>query len=133
MTSTIKISEKDKVFQLAYKVGWVGLIGRQINIQGIDFSFCHLKENNDEIIIRISEVNSGALILAVPVDIINSFILDTKEKLFAFYESELVPLVEAKIKENGIKKIQEEAEKVKKRMIKKFGDIPVIDDEEETE
>lgn len=123
-----KIHSNDRVFNLAYKDGWVGLIGTKITIQGIDFSFCHLKENNEEIIIRISEVNSGALILAVPVDIINAFILDTKEKLFAFYESELVPLIEAIIKENGIEKIREETEKVKKQMIKKFGDMPDISD-----
>ncbi|HAC1155073.1 TPA_asm: hypothetical protein GI696_03975 [Listeria monocytogenes] len=119
-----KIYSNNQIFQLAYKDGWVGLIGTQINIQGIDFSFCQLREN-DKLRIKISEVNSGALILAVTVDIINAFILDTKEKLFAFYESELVPLIEAIIKENGIEKIREETEKVKKQMIKKFGDMPI--------
>lgn len=120
-----KIHSNNQIFQLAFADGWVGLRGTQITVQGIDFSFCPLKQN-EKLIIKISEVKSGALILAVPIDIINTFILDTKEKLFAFYESELVPLVEAIIKGNGTEKIQEEAEKTKKQMIKKFGDMPII-------
>ncbi|EFR97184.1 Uncharacterised protein [Listeria ivanovii subsp. londoniensis] len=132
MTSTIKISKKDKVFQLAYKNGWVGLRGTKITIQGIDFAFCPLNENG-EAIITISEVSSGALMLAIPAPNLNTHILNTREKVIDFYENDLVPLVEAKIKENGIEKLQEEAEKVKKYMIKKFGDMPDIADVEVAE
>ncbi|ENZ1638683.1 hypothetical protein [Listeria monocytogenes] len=38
MTSTIKISEKDKVFQIATVAGWVEQTGMQVTIDGIDFA-----------------------------------------------------------------------------------------------
>ncbi|MBK2004045.1 hypothetical protein JI641_13675 [Listeria ivanovii subsp. londoniensis] len=127
-----KIYRKDRVFQLAYKDGWVGLKGTQITIQGIDFAFCPIKEHG-KLFINISEISSGALLFAIPVPNLIRYILNTRENTIEYYKDELVPFVETIIKENGIEKLQEEAEKVKKRMIKKFGNIPVIDEEEETE
>ncbi|EIA8103718.1 hypothetical protein ACK2EA_000032 [Listeria monocytogenes] len=37
MTNTIKIAEKDKMFQIATKSGWVMKMGMQVTIDGIDF------------------------------------------------------------------------------------------------
>lgn len=125
-----KIYRKDRVFQLAYKDGWVGLKGTQINIQGIDFSFCPLWVN-DKLRIKISEVGSGALLFEFPITHLIRCILTIREDLIEYYKDEIAPLVRLLIKKNGIEKIQEEAEKVKKRMIKNFGYMPVIDDEEE--
>ncbi|HFK7878697.1 TPA: hypothetical protein ACGX4J_001116 [Listeria monocytogenes] len=129
---SIKVYEKDKVFQLAYTAGWVGLQGTQINIQGIDFSFCPLWEN-DNLRIKISEVDSGVLLFEFPIPHLIRRILTIREDLIEYYEAEIVPIIELLIKENGIEKIQEEVEKAKKRMIKKFGDMPVIADVEVAE
>ncbi|HAC0714059.1 TPA_asm: hypothetical protein GYZ54_05950 [Listeria monocytogenes] len=122
---SIKVYEKDKIFQRATVAGWRPVQGTQINIQGIDFSFCPLWEN-DNLRIRISEVDSGALLFEFPIPHLIRRILTIREDLIEYYEAEIVPIIELLIKENGIEKIQEEAEKVKKYMTKKFGYMPII-------
>ncbi|HGQ6657666.1 TPA: hypothetical protein ACL05J_002134 [Listeria monocytogenes] len=41
---SIKVYEKDKIFQRATVAGWRPMQGTQINIQGIDFAFCPSKK-----------------------------------------------------------------------------------------
>ncbi|MBC1481581.1 MULTISPECIES: hypothetical protein [Listeria] len=127
-----KIYSKDRVFQLAYKNGWVGLKGTQITIQGIDFALCPLKEHG-KLIINISEVSSGALLFGIPVPNLKRHILNTRENAIEYYKVELVPIIESVIKENGIEKVKEEIAEEKKRMINIFGDRPLIADVELSE
>lgn len=127
-----KIHSNDQIFHLAYNDGWVGLRGTKINIQGLDFSFCPLWEN-DKLRIRISEVDSGALLFEIPIPRIISYIVNIREDLTEYYEAEIVPLIELLIKENGIEKIREETEKTKEYMTKRFGDMPDISDLEVSE
>ncbi|EDN8094803.1 hypothetical protein ACHWNZ_002879 [Listeria monocytogenes] len=122
-----KIYSNDQIFQLAYNDGWVGLRGTKINVQGIDFSFCPLWKN-DKLRIKISEVDTGALLFEIPIPRIISYIVNIREDLIEYYEAEIVPIIELLIDGNGIEKIREETEKVKKQMIRKFGDMPYISD-----
>lgn len=45
MTSTIKISEKDKVFQIATNNGWVAKMGTQVTIDGW-YRLCNLSRRD---------------------------------------------------------------------------------------
>ncbi|EKZ7015235.1 hypothetical protein QLI93_001592 [Listeria monocytogenes] len=58
MTSTIKIHEKDKVFQIATKEGWVEQTGLQAKVDGIDFAICPLKKGSNTFI-QVSEVEKA--------------------------------------------------------------------------
>ncbi|EHF3611472.1 hypothetical protein JSO15_002355, partial [Listeria innocua] len=79
MTSAIKISEKDKVFQIATEAGWVEQTGMQVTIDGIDFAIYPLKTQNDTFI-QVNEVDSGGVLINFPADFIDVFVLDTRDK-----------------------------------------------------
>ncbi|MHC5435218.1 hypothetical protein ACYREY_09385 [Listeria welshimeri] len=127
-----KIHSNDQIFHLAYKDGWVGLRGTKINIQGIDFSFCPLWYKNN-FILKISEVDSGALLFEFTIPYVMSCVVTIREDLIEYYVTKIVPIIELLIKENGIEKIREETEKTKEYMTKRFGDMPDISDLEVAE
>ncbi|EAE4326677.1 hypothetical protein E1X37_07160 [Listeria monocytogenes] len=127
MTSTIKISEKDKVFQIATVAGWVEQTGMQATIDGIDFAICPLK-NEKNAFIQVSEVKSGAALLRVPVNLIDIFILDTRDKAIEYYKYNVIPLIKKKVEFNGLDKFRKEVEKAKKYMVETHGERPEIKD-----
>ncbi|EHQ7203751.1 hypothetical protein KRC74_002881 [Listeria monocytogenes] len=130
MTSTIKISEKDKVFQIATEAGWVEQTGMQATIEGIDFAIYsfHAKSN---VFIQVSEVGSGAGMLTIPIDLLNLFALDTRDKAIEYYKDNVIPLIQKKIEVNGLDKFRKEVEKAKKYMVETHGERPQIKDFEE--
>ncbi|EAC8261180.1 TPA: hypothetical protein ACP2ND_002325 [Listeria monocytogenes] len=127
MTSTIKISEKDKVFQIATEAGWVEQTGMQVTIEGIDFAIYsfHAKSN---VFIQVSEVGSGAGMLTIPIDLLNLFALDTRDKAIEYYKYKVIPLIQKKIEANGLDKFRKEVEKAKKNMVETHGERPEIKD-----
>ncbi|HAM2086943.1 TPA: hypothetical protein IAD72_002860 [Listeria monocytogenes] len=130
MTSTIKISEKDKVFQIATEAGWVEQTGMQVTIAGIDFAIYPLKTQNDTFI-QVNEVESGAGMLTIPIDLLVLFISDTRDKAIEYYKDSVIPLIQKKIKANGLDKFRKEVEKAKKYMVETHGERPKIKDIEE--
>ncbi|EMZ3439726.1 hypothetical protein AAIM61_001585 [Listeria monocytogenes] len=130
MTSTIKISEKDKVFQIATVAGWVEQTGMQVTIDGIDFAIYpfHAKSN---VFIQVSEVGSGAGMLTIPIDLLNLFALDTRDKAIEYYKDNVIPLIQKKIEVNGLDKFRKEVEKAKKYMVETHGERPQIKNFEE--
>ncbi len=130
MTNTIKISEKDKVFQIATKSGWVEQTGMQATIEGIDFAIYsfHAKSN---VFIQVSEVGSGAGMLTIPIDLLNLFALDTRDKAIEYYKDNVIPLIQKKIEVNGLDKFRKEVEKAKKYMVETHGERPQIKNFEE--
>ncbi|EGJ3634291.1 hypothetical protein LNA66_002837 [Listeria monocytogenes] len=130
MTNTIKISEKDKVFQIATKSGWVVKAGMQVTIDGIDFAIYsfHAKSN---VFIQVSEVGSGAGMLTIPIDLLNLFALDTRDKAIEYYKDNVIPLIQKKIEVNGLDKFRKEVEKAKKYMVETHGERPQIKNFEE--
>ncbi|EJH3233649.1 hypothetical protein [Listeria innocua] len=127
MTNTIKISEKDKVFQIATKEGWIEQTGLQVTIEGIDFAIYsfHAKSN---VFIQVSEVGSGAGMLTIPIDLLNLFALDTRDKAIEYYKYNVIPLIQKKIEVNGLDKFRKEVEKAKSYMLEKYGEKPEIKD-----
>ncbi|ADB69254.1 TPA_asm: hypothetical protein GYO74_02675 [Listeria monocytogenes] len=130
MTSTIKISEKDKVFQIATEAGWVEQTGMQVTIAGIDFAIYPLKTQNDTFI-QVNEVESGAGMLTIPIDLLVLFISDTRDKAIEYYKDNVIPLIQKKIEVNGLDKFRKEVEKAKKYMVETHGERPEIKDIEE--
>ncbi|ALU80644.1 hypothetical protein [Listeria monocytogenes] len=130
MTSTIKISEKDKVFQIATEAGWVEQTGMQVTIAGIDFAIYPLKTQNDTFI-QVNEVESGAGMLTIPIDLLVLFISDTRDKAIEYYKDSVIPLIQKKIEANGLDKFRKEVEKTKKYMVETHGERPEIKDIEE--
>ncbi|MFH5555720.1 hypothetical protein ACHI0Q_07040 [Listeria monocytogenes] len=130
MTNTIKISEIDKVFQIATEAGWVEQTGMQVTIEGIDFAIYsfHAKSN---VFIQVSEVGSGAALLRVPVNLIDIFVLDTRDKAMEYYKETVIPLIQKKIEVNGLDKFRKEVEKAKKYMVETHGERPQIKNFEE--
>ncbi|EAC5011916.1 hypothetical protein BKL10_10465 [Listeria monocytogenes] len=130
MTNTIKISEKDKVFQIATKEGWIEQTGLQVTIEGIDFAIYsfHAKSN---VFIQVSEVGSGAGMLTIPIDLLNLFALDTRDKAIEYYKDNVIPLIQKKIEVNGLDKFRKEVEKAKKYMVETHGERPQIKNFEE--
>ncbi|MBC2114731.1 hypothetical protein HCA91_13140 [Listeria innocua] len=130
MTNTIKISEKDKVFQIATKEGWIEQTGLQVTIEGIDFAIYsfHAKSN---VFIQVSEVGSGAGMLTIPIDLLNLFALDTRDKAIEYYKYNVIPLIQKKIEVNGLDKFRKEVEKAKKYMVETHGERPQIKNFEE--
>ncbi|EOW1107187.1 hypothetical protein ACW07L_002853 [Listeria monocytogenes] len=130
MTSAIKISEKDKVFQIATEAGWVEQTGLQVTIEGIDFAIYsfHAKSN---VFIQVSEVGSGAGMLTIPIDLLNLFALDTRDKAIEYYKDNVIPLIQKKIEVNGLDKFRKEVEKAKKYMVETHGERPQIKNFEE--
>ncbi|EBF5204026.1 hypothetical protein FH000_10780 [Listeria monocytogenes] len=130
MTSTIKISEKDKVFQIATKKGWVEMYGMQVTIDGIDFAiYPFYAESN--VFIQVSEVESGGVLINFPVDFIDVFVLDARDKAIEYYKDNVIPLIQKKIEVNGLDKFRKEVEKAKKYMVETHGERPEIKDIEE--
>ncbi|ECQ0638348.1 hypothetical protein C3W72_12560 [Listeria monocytogenes] len=127
MTSTIKISEKDKVFQIATNNGWVAKMGTQVTIEGTDFAIYPLKTQNDTFI-QVNEVESGAGMLTIPIDLLVLFISDTRDKAIEYYKDNVIPLIQKKIEANGLDKFRKEVEKAKSYMLEKYGGRPEIKD-----
>ncbi|EOW8179562.1 hypothetical protein ACO0T1_002458 [Listeria monocytogenes] len=127
MTSAIKISEKDKVFQIATEAGWVEQTGMQVTIDGIDFAIYPLKTQNDTFI-QVNEVESGAGMLTIPIDLLVLFISDTRDKAIEYYKDNVIPLIQKKIEANGLDKFRKEVEKAKKYMVETRGERPEIKD-----
>ncbi|EMX4360880.1 hypothetical protein AAGS19_002972 [Listeria innocua] len=130
MTSTIKISEKDKVFQIATEAGWVEQTGMQVTIDGMDFAIYPFHAENN-IFIQVSEVDSGGVLINFPADFIDVFVLDTRDKAIEYYKDSVIPLIQKKIEANGLDKFRKEVEKTKKYMVETYGERPKIKDFEE--
>ncbi|HBJ9028194.1 TPA: hypothetical protein LEO04_001571 [Listeria monocytogenes] len=130
MTSTIKISEKDKVFQIATKSGWAVKVGMQVTIDGIDFAIYPFYAKSN-VFIQVSEVGSGAGMLTIPIDLLNLFALDTRDKAIEYYKDNVIPLIQKKIEVNGLDKFRKEVEKAKKYMVETHGERPQIKNFEE--
>ncbi|HBL5929327.1 TPA: hypothetical protein LR615_002880 [Listeria monocytogenes] len=130
MTSTIKISEKDKVFQIATEAGWVEQTGMQVTIGGMDFAIYPFHAENN-IFIQVSEVDSGGVLINFPADFIDVFVLDTRDKAIEYYKDSVIPLIQKKIEANGLDKFRKEVEKTKKYMVETYGERPKIKDFEE--
>lgn len=109
MTSTIKISEKDKVFQIATEAGWVEQTGMQVTIDGIDFAIYSFYAKSN-VFLQVSEVGSGAVMLTIPIDLLNLFALDTRDKAIEYYKDNVIPLIQKKIEVNGLDKFGKEVE-----------------------
>lgn len=127
MTSTIKISEKDKVFQIATEAGWVEQTGMQVTIDGMDFAIYPFHAENN-IFIQVSEVDSGGVLINFPADFIDVFVLDTRDKAIEYYKDSVIPLIQKKIEANGLDKFRKEVEKAKKYMVETHGERPEIKD-----
>ncbi|EBF5185458.1 TPA: hypothetical protein LWK44_001676 [Listeria innocua] len=127
MTSTIKISEIDKVFQIATEAGWVEQTGMQVTIDGIDFAIYPFHAENN-IFIQVSEVDSGGVLINFPADFIDIFILDTRDKAIEYYKYNVIPLIKKKVEFNGLDKFRKEVEKAKKYMVETHGERPEIKD-----
>ncbi|HAC3769012.1 TPA_asm: hypothetical protein GZO33_13850, partial [Listeria monocytogenes] len=128
--STIKISEKDKVFQIATEAGWVEQTGMQVTIDGMDFAIYPFHAENN-IFIQVSEVDSGGVLINFPADFIDVFVLDTRDKAIEYYKDSVIPLIQKKIEANGLDKFRKEVEKTKKYMVETYGERPKIKDFEE--
>ncbi|EAE5669192.1 hypothetical protein J8098_002947 [Listeria monocytogenes] len=127
MTSTIKISEKYKVFQIATKSGWIEQAGMQVTIDGIDFAIYVLNKKSN-VVIQITEIESGAGMLTIPIDLPDIFALDTRDKAIEYYKDSVIPLVQKLIEFNGLDKFRKEVEKAKKYMVETHGERPKIKD-----
>lgn len=127
MTSTIKISEKDKVFQIATVAGWVEQTGMQVTIDEIGFAICVFNKKNKDFI-QVTEIESGAKVLSIPISVIDIFVVDNRDKAIEYYKDSVIPLIQKKIKANGLDKFRKEVEKAKKYMVETHGERPEIKD-----
>ncbi|HAA8488622.1 TPA_asm: hypothetical protein GHP41_13810 [Listeria monocytogenes] len=127
MTSTIKISEKDKVFQIATYNGWVAKMGTQVTIEGIDFAI-YPERTLTQVFLHVNEISSGASLLNYPIDLIDFLDVTTRNTAIEFYKDKVIPLIQKKIEVNGLDKFRKEVEKAKKYMVEKYGERPKIKD-----
>ncbi|HDM9928629.1 hypothetical protein KXU47_11535 [Listeria monocytogenes] len=127
MTNTIKISEKDKVFQIATKSGWVVKVGMQVTIDGIDFAI-YPEGTLTQVFLHVNEMPSGASLFNIPIDLIDFLDLNTRDKAIEYYKDSVIPLIQKKIKANGLDKFRKEVEKAKSYMLEKYGERPEIKD-----
>ncbi|EAD5735285.1 hypothetical protein EX166_10265 [Listeria monocytogenes] len=127
MTSTIKISEKDKVFQIATKSGWVAKMGTQVTIAGIDFAI-YPERTLTQVFLHVNEISSGASLLNYPIDLIDLLDVNTRNTAIEFYKDKVIPLIQKKIEANGLDKFRKEVEKAKKNMVETHGERPEIKD-----
>ncbi|HAB7513958.1 TPA_asm: hypothetical protein GYO66_08775 [Listeria monocytogenes] len=127
MTSTIKISEKDKVFQIATEAGWVEQTGMQVTIDGIDFAI-YPERTLTQVFLRVNEISSGASLLNYPIDLIDFLDVNTRNTAIEFYKCKVIPLIQKKIEANGLDKFRKEVEKAKKYMVETHGERPEIKD-----
>ncbi|EHD0446208.1 TPA: hypothetical protein ACP2U2_000811 [Listeria monocytogenes] len=130
MTNTIKISEKDKVFQIATKSGWVAKMGTQVTIAGIDFAI-YPERTLTQVFLHVNEISSGASLLNYPIDLIDLLDVNTRNTAIEFYKDKVIPLIQKKIEANGLDKFRKEVEKAKKNMVETYGERPKIKDFEE--
>ncbi|MBC2151562.1 hypothetical protein HCB00_08525 [Listeria innocua] len=124
---TIKISEKDKVFQIATVAGWVKRTGMQVTIDEIDVVIYPLKTQNDTFI-QVNEVESGGVVISIPISVIDTFVVDNRDKAIEYYKDNVIPLIQKKIEVNGLDKFRKEVEKAKSYMLEKYGEKPEIKD-----
>ncbi|EAD6078278.1 TPA: hypothetical protein H9316_002949 [Listeria monocytogenes] len=127
MTSTIKISEKDKVFQIATEAGWVERTGMQVTIDGIDFAI-YPERTLTQVFLHVNEISSGASLLNYPINLIDFLDVTTRNTTIEFYKDKVIPLVQKKIEANGLDKFRKEVEKAKKYMVETHGERPEIKD-----
>ncbi|MBS9362364.1 hypothetical protein JL739_14750 [Listeria welshimeri] len=127
MTNTIKISEKDKVFQIATKSGWVAKMGTQVTIAGIDFAI-YPERTLTQVFLHVNEISSGASLLNYPIDLIDLLDVNTRNTAIEFYKDKVIPLIQKKIEANGLDKFRKEVEKAKKNMVETHGERPEIKD-----
>ncbi|MIL11608.1 hypothetical protein RH50_06880 [Listeria monocytogenes] len=127
MTSTIKISEKDKVFQIATNNGWVAKMGTQVTIDGIDFVI-YPERILTQVFLHVNEISSGASLLSYPIDLIDFLDVNTRNTAIEFYKYKVIPLIQKKIEANGLDKFRKEVEKAKKYMVETHGERPEIKD-----
>ncbi|EAE5019044.1 TPA_asm: hypothetical protein GZQ63_12630 [Listeria monocytogenes] len=127
---TMKVYEKDRVFQMSTTAGWMAVKGTQINISGIDFAFCPVRRNKS-LTIDVFEVSSGTLTASVPIDIVDIYICGARDTAIEFYKDEIAPAIIFKINHFGIDEMKSAIEKLKKEMISVFGERPEIVDLEE--
>ena len=127
MTNTIKISEKDKVFQIATKSGWVAKMGTQVTIAGIDFAI-YPERTLTQVFLHVNEITSGASLLNYPIDLIDLLDVNTRNTAIEFYKDKVIPLIQKKIEANGLDKFRKEVEKAKKNMVETHGERPEIKD-----
>lgn len=130
MTSTIKISEKDKVFQIATEAGWVERTGMQVTIDGIDFAI-YPERTLTQVFLHVNEISSGASLLNYPINLIDFLDVTTRNTAIEFYKDKVIPLIQKKIEANGLDKFRKEVEKAKSYMLEKYGERPKIKDFEE--
>ncbi|EAD2930819.1 hypothetical protein [Listeria monocytogenes] len=130
MTSTIKISEKDKVFQIATENGWVERTGMQVTIDGIDFAI-YPERTLTQVFLHVNEISSGASLLNYPIDLIDFLDVTTRDKAIEYYKDNVIPLIQKKIEANGLDKFRKEVEKTKKYIVETHGERPEIKDIEE--
>ncbi|HEL9396091.1 TPA: hypothetical protein U0I42_003109, partial [Listeria monocytogenes] len=110
MTSTIKISEKDKVFQIATYNGWVAKMGTQVTIEGTDFAI-YPERTLTQVFLHVNEISSGASLLNYPIDLIDFLDANTRNTAIEFYKYKVIPLIQKKIEANGLDKFRKEVEK----------------------
>ncbi|EAF4524930.1 hypothetical protein CY660_10185 [Listeria monocytogenes serotype 1/2a] len=127
MTSTIKISEKDKVFQIATNNGWVAKMGTQVTIEGTDFAI-YPERTLTHVFLHVNEISSGASLLNYPIDLIDFLDANTRNTAIEFYKYKVIPLIQKKIEANGLDKFRKEVEKTKKYMVETHGERPEIKD-----
>ncbi|ENN2278469.1 hypothetical protein AB9M17_003058 [Listeria monocytogenes] len=127
MTNTIKISEKDKVFQIATKSGWVAKMGTQVTIAGIDFAI-YPERTLTQVFLHVNEISSGASLINYPIDLIDLLDVNTRNTAIEFYKDKVIPLIQKKIEANGLDKFRKEVEKAKKNMVETHGERPEIKD-----
>ncbi|MCD2223212.1 hypothetical protein LAX75_00795 [Listeria cossartiae] len=127
MTNTIKISEKDKVFQIATEAGWVEQTGMQATIDGIDFAI-YPERTLTQVFLHVNEISSGASLLNYPIDLIDFLDVNTRNTAIEFYKYKVIPLIQKKIEANGLDKFRKEVEKAKKYMVETHGERPEIKD-----
>ncbi|EAC5250291.1 hypothetical protein JP55_15920, partial [Listeria monocytogenes] len=127
MTSAIKISEKDKVFQIATEAGWVERTGMQVTIDGIDFTI-YPEGTLTQVFLHVNEMSSGASLFNIPNNLIDFLDLNTRDKAIEYYKDNVIPLIQKKIKANGLDKFRKEVEKAKKYMVETHGERPEIKD-----
>ncbi|EIG9604821.1 hypothetical protein LGE21_000046 [Listeria monocytogenes] len=127
MTSTIKISEIDKVFQIATEAGWVEQTGTQVTIDGIDFAI-YPERTLTQVFLHVNEISSGASLLNYPIDFIDFLDVNTRNTAIEFYKYKVIPLIQKKIEANGLDKFRKEVERAKKYMFETHGERPKIKD-----
>ncbi|APO61419.1 hypothetical protein AB623_12620 [Listeria monocytogenes] len=130
MTSAIKISEKDKVFQIATEAGWVERTGMQVTIDEIGFAI-YPERTLTQVFLHVNEISSGASLLNYPINLIDFLDVTTRNTAIEFYKDKVIPLIQKKIEANGLDKFRKEVEKAKSYMLEKYGERPKIKDFEE--